>query len=102
MSRARQIIKRILAGAVITLVVAYVADYAYFRLRAWHPKQADPLETFNAPRLFAIAEKGGKVDYQIDALNPEQTFTCVHSWFPHAGYSPCWYIKPKSRQPIPM
>ena len=26
----------------MALLVAYIADYAYFRLRAWHPKPADP------------------------------------------------------------
>lgn len=81
MSRVRRIINRILVGAAVALLITYIADYAYFRLRSWHPKPADPLETLTVPRLFAIAEKGGKVDYQIDALNPEQTFTCVQSWF---------------------
>lgn len=98
----RKLIKQALTAASAALLLAYIADYGYFRLRAMHPKPADPIETFTAPRLYAIAEKGGKVDYQIDALNPEQTFTCLHSWFPHGGYLPCWYIKPKSQRPIPM
>lgn len=85
------------AGAVI-----YVCDYLYFRVRLAHPRPADPLETFTAPRLYAIGEKGGKIDYEIDAQNPEQIFVCAHSWFPHAGHAPCWYIKKKSQQPIPM
>jgi hypothetical protein len=94
--------KRALIGVVLALAVTYVCDYLYFRVRMIHPKAADPLETFTAPRLYAIAEKGGKVDYQLDSQNPEQTVVCLHSLFPHAGYSPCWYIKPKSQQPIPM
>jgi hypothetical protein len=97
-----KILKGVAAFAVTAMVVAYLADYAYFRARMIHPKSADPLETFTAARLLAIAEKGGKVAYELDAQNPEQTLTCVHAWFPHGGYQPCWYLKPKSQQPIPM
>ena len=102
MNRVRLIAKHALLGVAIVLFLAYICDYAYFRLRMIHPKPANPLETFTAPRLFAIAEKGGKVAYELDAENPEQTITCLHSIFPHASYSPCWYIKLKSQQPIPM
>jgi hypothetical protein len=97
-----KILKGVAIFAVAALVVAYVLDYAYFRVRMIHPKPAGPLETFTAPRLLAIAEKGGKVAYELDAQNPEQTLVCVHAWFPHGGYQPCWYLKPKSQQPIPM
>ncbi|MDP9337425.1 MAG: hypothetical protein M3P45_01010 [Acidobacteriota bacterium] len=80
----------------------FLSDYAYFRLRMIHPTPADPLETVTAPRLYAIAEKGRKVAYELDAQNPEQTLVCAHSLFPHGGYSPCWYLIPKSQKPIPM
>jgi hypothetical protein len=84
------------------LVVSYACDFIYFRIRTTHPQPSNPLETFTSPRLYAIAVKGGKVDYELDEQNPQQTWTCAHSLFPHGGYSPCWYIKPKSQQPIPM
>ncbi|OLC64230.1 hypothetical protein AUH73_00475 [archaeon 13_1_40CM_4_53_4] len=67
-----------------------------------HPRPADPLESLKAVRLLAIPEKGGKTSYEIDQQNPEQTITCARSLFPHAGYSPCWYVKPRINQPIPM
>ncbi len=67
-----------------------------------HPKPADPFESPKALRVLAIPEKNGKTEYEIDARNPEQTVTCVHSIFPHYGYSPCWYVKPRINQPIPM
>ncbi len=101
-NRLRRLIKRFLLAAFAAMVVAYVGDYLYFRFRMLHPKIADPLETFTAPRLYAIAEKGGKVDYELDAQNPEQTLRCLHAIFPHAGVLPCWYLKPKSQQPIPV
>jgi hypothetical protein len=84
------------------VVVIYACDFVYFRVRMIHPQPSNPLETFIAPRLYAIGVKGGKVDYELDQQNPQQTWTCAHSLFPQAGHSPCWYIKPKSRRPIPM
>ena len=84
------------------LVVLYVGDYLYLRIRMRHPKPADPFETLKSLRILAIPEKNGKTEYEVDSLNPEQTVTCVHSLFPHFGYSPCWYIKPRINQPIPM
>ena len=67
-----------------------------------HPKPNDPLESFTGPRVLAIPEKGNKTDYEIDQQNPVRTTTCAHSWFPHAGYLSCWYVKPRLNQPIPM
>jgi hypothetical protein len=67
-----------------------------------HPKPADPFEYLKALRVLAIPEQNGKTEYEVDAQNPEQTVTCVHSLFPHYGYAPCWYVKPRINQPIPM
>ena len=98
----RALIKSILTVAVAAFVLVYGCDYLWFRIRTIHPKPADPLETLTAARVLAIPEKGNKTSYEIDQQNPEQTITCVHSLFPHSGYSPCWYIKPRINQPIPM
>jgi hypothetical protein len=101
-TRLRLFAKRTLMSLAFGFIVTYASDFVYFRIRMIHPQSANPLETFTAPRLYAIAVKGGKVDYELDEQNPQQTWTCAHSLFPHAGYLPCWYVKPKSRQPIPM
>jgi hypothetical protein len=96
----RTLAKRILVTLALALV--YCGDYLWFRVRMTHPKPADPLESMKSLRVLAIPEKGGKTSYEIDQQNPEQTVTCVHSLFPHAGYSPCWYVKPRLNRPIPM
>jgi hypothetical protein len=98
----QKFIKRIFAALVGALLLAYVGDSLWFRVRKIHPKAADPLESFTGPRVLAIPEKGNKTSYEIDQQNPEQSVTCVHSIFPHAGYRPCWYVKPRLNQPIPM
>jgi len=98
----RIIFKRITVGALAAFVVLYVGDYLYVGVRMLHPKTADPFETLKSLRILAITEKNGKTEYEVDALNPEQTVTCVHSLFPHNGYLPCWYVKPRINQPIPL
>jgi hypothetical protein len=87
---------------VLVLALLYGADYLYVRVRMLRPKPADPFEPLKALRVLAIPEKNGKTEYEVDAQNPEQTVTCVHSLLPHYGYSPCWYVKPRLNQPIPM
>src|SRR5712691_313751 len=99
--RPRILFKRILIGAVVASAVLYIGDYLSVRIRAMHPKPADPFESLKSLRVLAIPEKNGKTEYEVDAQNPEQTFTCVHSLFPHNGYSPCWYVKPRINQPLP-
>ena len=91
------------AQAVIAVVLlAYIGDSLWFRVRMIHPKPADPLQSFTGPRVLAIPAKGNNTSYEIDQQNPEQTVTCAHSWFPQAGYRPCWYVKPRLNQPISM
>jgi len=98
----RHLLKRILIAAIAALALVFCGDYLSLRVRMLHPKPADPLESLKTLRVLAIPEKNGKTEYEVDARNPEQTITCVHSLFPHSGYAPCWYVKPRINQPIPM
>jgi hypothetical protein len=95
-------VKRFLAVIAIVAVLIFLGDAVSVRLRAGHPRPGDPFEAFTTSRLLAIQEKNGKTEYQLDQQQPEQTITCVHSIFPHYGYSPCWYVKKRLQQPIPM
>ena len=98
----QRLVKRTLVLLIAALALTYAGDYLWFRVRLIHPKPVDPLKSIHGPRVLAIPEKGGKTSYEIDQQNPEQTVTCVHSLFPHAGFSPCWYVRPRVSQPIPM
>jgi len=98
----RVVLKRFTLAAAGCLVLVYAGDYLYLRVRMLRPKPADPFESFTTLRVLAIPEKNGKTEYEVDAQNPQQTVTCAHSLFPHSGYSPCWYVKPRLNQPIPM
>jgi hypothetical protein len=94
--------KRVLLSFTGALVLLYAGDYAWVHIRAIHPKLTDPFESLTAFRILAIPQKYGKTEYAVDAVNPQQTVTCVHSIFPHYGYAPCWYVSRKIIKPIPM
>lgn len=98
----RKIIYRVLGALLLAAAIVYVVDFAVFRIRMIHPEPGDPLETITATRLLAIDEKGGKTEFTIDQIQPQQTGTCAHTLFPQGGYPPCWYLKRKFSQPIPM
>jgi hypothetical protein len=94
--------KRVPVSLFIVLGLLYGGDYFYLRFRMLHPRPADPFKSLQVLRVLAIPEKNGKTEYEIDTQNTEHTVTCVHSLFPHGGYSPCWYAKPRVNQPIPI
>ncbi|HKN74110.1 MAG TPA: hypothetical protein VJW94_02950 [Candidatus Acidoferrum sp.] len=102
MPPVRTIAKRILIALLIVVAIVYVCDFASVRVRMMHAKPADPFETITALRILAIDEKGGKTEYDVDPVQPQQTGVCVHALFPHNGDLPCWYLKKKFAQPIPM
>ena len=102
MPPVRILAKRILIALVAVFVLVYACDYVWLRVRMLRAKPGDPFETVTALRILAIGEKGNKTEYSVDPLQPQQTAECVHSLFPHRGDSPCWYLKQKFAQPIPM
>jgi hypothetical protein len=101
-ARPLVIAKRILIATVLAVVLLYLGDAASVQLRNIHSHPTDPFESLTAPRILAIPENNGKIAYEPDIQQPNQTITCVHSLFPHSGFSPCWYIKKHLQQPIPM
>ncbi len=98
----RKLVQRILIAMVAALALVYTADFLSVRVRMMHAKPGDPFETVTALRILAIGEKGNKTEYSVDPLQPQQTAECVHALFPHNGDPPCWYLKRKFAQPIPM
>ena len=94
--------RRALLAVVALLAIVYIADYAGVRLRASHPRLGRAYDSVQMVRLYAIPLKNGRTEYELDALRPQETVTCVRSLFPHLGYSPCWYLRRNSDKPIPM
>jgi hypothetical protein len=96
-----QIAVRALIALLLLALGVFSADFVVLRVRLLHATPVMPFETMTRTRVLAIPQKGGKMDYQIDQVQPVETLTCVHALFPHYGHQPCWYMKPRLNQPIP-
>ena len=87
---------------VVLAAAVYAGDYVALRLRAAYPRWGAAFGAVQMERLYAIPLKNGRTEYELDARQPEVTTDCVHSLFPHMGYSPCWYLRRNSQKPIPL
>ena len=101
-SSFRAVFRRALLAAITLLVLIYLCDSLWFQLRLHFPSVGRATGSVHRIRLLAISGKANKVQYQIDALQPEEDIPCVHSLFPHAGLRPCWYVTRHANDPIPM
>ena len=98
----KQIAGRGLLAVLLLGAFSYALDYVVLRVRMLHPSASVPLEPLTRHRLLAIKVKNGTYEYELDEVNPTENLTCVHAVFPHLGDQPCWYLKPRLNQPIPI
>ncbi len=94
--------RRTLLIVVALAAIVYAGDYAVVRLRAAYPRLGNAFGSVQVVRLLAIPLKNGSTEYELDALQPQATVTCVRALFPHLGYQPCWHVRRQSQKPIPM
>jgi len=102
MSRLSNIFERTIIGVVAAVVVLFVLDYLVLRARVMFPKLGAATGTVQMTRMYAIAQKNGRVESQMDVNQPQVTMPCVHSLFPHMGNRPCWYLEQNANKPIPV
>jgi len=101
-SPAVRFLKRLLAFVVVLLFVLYSIDFSWYHLRLAAPKLGLANSSVHRVRLLAIQNKGNKIEFQIDALHPEEDVPCSRSLFPHAQQNPCWYVSRHANDPIPI
>jgi hypothetical protein len=97
-----RILQSSLIVAALLLAGLYSYDYLSVRHRMGAKKQGDPFDTIEYPHVLEIPQKGNRVEYALDAQSPMESQSCVHSLFPHFGYSPCWYVQHEAQTPTPM
>jgi hypothetical protein len=78
---------RLLIAVILLAAMVYGGDWGVVRYYSW--RHRDVFGTVSVTPVYVIHEKSGKTNYQYDQ---PQDQTCVHSLFPHFGYSPCWYV----------
>ena len=90
----RRIVIRI-AGALLLIAAGlYLADGVVARARGQSAYGQVRLR-----RYYAVPLRSGKTEFM--PLDP-QTYTCVHSVFPHFGYPPCWRLQGQKEERINM
>ena len=87
--------KRLLFITALSLLILYVGDYLSVRYRI--PKGRNQFDVVKIQRYYAVGLKNRKTEFMF--LEPKNQ-TCVHSLFPHFGYSPCWYLSRRNVQRI--
>jgi hypothetical protein len=98
----KQIAGRAVAFLLLLTAFLYVADFVVLRIHMLHATSSYPFESLTRARLLAIPMKNGTTTFEIDEVNPTEVDACVHAIFPHSGALPCWYLKPRLNQPIPI
>jgi len=88
-------IRHIAIVAFLLLSILYAGDYLSVRYRI--PKSRDPFGVVIIQPYYAVPRKDRKTEFIF--LEPENQ-VCVHSLFPHLGYSPCWYLNRRKQKRI--
>ncbi len=94
-------LQRLLILLAVVCFGVFVGDYLVFQVRV-HSDSRSAFATVQMERMYAIPQKGGRVEFQFDAQQPQETVQCVRALFPHAGFSPCWYLRRNAQKVIPM
>jgi hypothetical protein len=92
-ARLRRIFLRTILGLIAIAAIAFILDYAIFRLRAATNRSA--YGSVKVTHYYAILQKSGKTQFIFE---PPQSQTCVNALFPHSGWLPCWYLNRNPEQ----
>jgi len=87
--------KRLLFITVLSLLVLYIGDDLSVRYKI--PRGRQQFGVVRVRRYYAVGLKSRKTEFMF--LEPKNQ-TCVHSLFPHFGYSPCWYLSRRNVQRV--
>ena len=101
-SRGARLIFRIVASLTVLFFISYAVDVTWYHARLAVPRFGAANSSVHRVRLLAIPDKGNKIEYQIDAVRPEEDVPCSRTLFPHAGRNPCWYVSRHAKDPIAM
>jgi hypothetical protein len=90
--RIKHFLKRLfvigVASLLLVTLLAFAIDYGIFRYRVASSRQ--PFGQVTVQSYDAVAQKNGKTQF---IFNPPAAQICVNALFPHAGYTPCWYLQ---------
>jgi hypothetical protein len=83
----------------VAIAAVYAGDYFLAAHRMSGPQGADDLGSVTVVPTYVIPHKDGRAEIIVGDAT---TQTCIHSLFPHFGYTPCWYLNRKQPKPTVM
>lgn len=86
-------VQRIVIAIMALFVLAYVADWAVYRMTG------SPQGSVTVNRTISVPLKGNKTE--VDYLGTSDV-TCSRSLFPRDGESPCWQLERNRNQNTTM
>lgn len=86
---------RVLIIALGFLATLYAGDDLSVRYHI--PRSRQQFGSVTIQRYDAISEKNNKTEFVYEDPIVQ---TCVHSLFPHLGYTPCWYLNRHREQRV--
>ena len=96
-AKIKHFLKRVIVIGLSSMLgvtgLAYAVDYIVFRYRV--AANREPFGQITVRRYYAVLHKNGKTEF---IFNPPEAQTCVHALFPHAGFTPCWYLQQHTEQ----
>jgi hypothetical protein len=95
-------VTRLAAVLAAVFFITYSVDLSWYHLRLAIPDLGPARSSVHRLRVLAIPDKGNKIEYQIDAIHPEEDVPCTRTLFPHSAEKPCWYVSRHARDPISM
>ena len=101
-SPGARLIFSVLASLTLLFFVLYAVDLTWYHVRLAAPRLGAANSSVHRVRLLAIPDKGNKIEYQIDAIQPEEDVPCSRTVFPHRSLNPCWYVSRHAKDPITM
>jgi hypothetical protein len=91
-----QLLKRLAIAVALAVAVLYSGDYALARHRMNASQHAGEVGSVEIVSMYEIPHKDGREEIIVGDSTVQP---CIHSLFPHFGYTPCWYLKRNQPKP---
>jgi hypothetical protein len=99
MTSAVKMLKWVASSLAVAGIVTYAGDYLVAARRMSGPQAANELGSVSIEPTYVIPHKDGRAEIIVGDTSVQP---CIHSLFPHFGYTPCWYLNRRQAKPTVM
>jgi hypothetical protein len=99
MTRVLKMLKWLAIAIALASAALYAGDYLLAAHKMSGPQPANALGSVTIVPTYVIPHKDGRAEIIVGDATVQ---ACIHSLFPHFGYTPCWYLNRKQTKPTVM